>query len=51
MLKANTVNFPNTPKCSVSNESKDFIRACLKANVEDRLDIRGASSHALFEKR
>ena len=51
MLKANTVNFPSTPKCVVSNESKEFIKACLKANVEERLDIRGAASHSLFEKR
>ena len=51
MLKANLVNFPNTPKCSVSNESKEFIKSCLKANVEERLDIIGAASHSLFEKR
>ena len=34
MLKANNVNFPTQPKVIVSNESKQFIKACLKANPE-----------------
>jgi tousled-like kinase len=34
MLKANTVNFPNPPRTIVSNESKEFIRACLRPNAE-----------------
>jgi tousled-like kinase len=33
MLKATTVNFPVSQKSTVSNESKQFIKDCLKANV------------------
>jgi tousled-like kinase len=51
ILKANTINFPNLPRCIVSNESKEFIRGCLKANVEERLDIRAAATNALFDKK
>jgi len=33
MLKATTVNFPSNQKINVSNESKQFIKDCLKPNV------------------
>jgi len=33
MLKATTVNFPNNQKTNVSNESKQFIKDCLKPSV------------------
>lgn len=51
MLKATTVNFPCNQKNNVSNESKDFIKDCLKANVDERIDIWTAANHKLFEKK
>jgi tousled-like kinase len=51
MLKASVVNFPNTQKGFISQESKDFIRDCLSFNVEQRMDIRAAFNHRLFDKK
>jgi serine/threonine protein kinase len=51
MLKASVVNFPNTQKGLISNESKDFIRDCLAYHVEQRIDIRAALSHKMFDKK
>ena len=51
MLKATQVNFPANQKNSVSNESKQFIKECLKASVEERMDIWQAANHKLFEKK
>lgn len=51
MLKASVVNFPNTQKGIISNESKEFIRDCLCFNVEQRMDIKVASNHRVFDKK
>lgn len=51
MLKASVVNFPNTQKGAVSNESKDFIRDCLTYNVDQRIDIKTAYNHKMFDKK
>jgi hypothetical protein len=51
MLKASVVNFPNTQKGLISNESKDFIRDCLCFGVEQRMDIKAATNHRLFDKK
>jgi tousled-like kinase len=51
MLKATQVNFPANQKNSVSNESKQFIKECLKASVEERMDIWQAANHKLFDKK
>lgn len=48
MLKATTVNFPNNQKNNISNESRQFIKDCLKPNVEERIDIWAAANHKLF---
>ena len=48
MLKATTVNFPVSQKNTVSNESKQFIKDCLKPNVEERIDIWAAANHKFF---
>lgn len=51
MLKASVVNFPNTQKGIISNESKEFIRDCLCFNVDQRMDIKVASNHRVFDKK
>jgi tousled-like kinase len=51
MLKANSVNFPQTQKGLVSNESKDFIKDCLRFSAEERMDIKATASHRLFDKK
>jgi tousled-like kinase len=51
MLKANSVNFPQTQKGLVSNESKDFIKDCLRFAAEERMDIKATATHRLFDKK
>ena len=51
MLKANSVNFPNTQKGIISDESKAFIKECLEFKSDVRLDIHGVANHKIFEKK
>ena len=51
MLKANSVNFPNTQKGIISDESKAFIKECLELKSDVRLDIHGVANHKIFEKK
>jgi tousled-like kinase len=50
ILKAQKVEFPTDKKFKVSEEAKEFIRACLKYDPNDRLDPEQVYNHVYLNK-
>jgi len=50
ILKSSQVQFPTKP-ANISQESKDFIKACLMYKEQDRPDIVELLNHPLFERK
>ena len=49
MLRATTVRFPAKP--NVSDDAKDFLRACLCPTQQDRPDVRDLCNHTYARKQ
>ena len=51
ILQARKVTFPEKPKMAVSDEAKEFIRACLTYDASERPDVLALCDHPFLKKK